>query len=1360
MSILRDLVDAVCCCLPGEEKLEQIGIPRSLKRLSDWRAHPTLREYDLEKHLADGGFSEIWLVRSRLSGAEQCLKVVNLCKPGLLPEDVDILRGEARFLRLLDHPSLLCCRDVFETKYHMVMILEYLSGGQMLDHLHQVEHYSEAQAARLFAQVASAVAYMHNLNIVHRDIKPENVMFVRPLEECVSKGRSPRVKLIDLGMAAVLVPPETPEEAAAATRARKQQRRHGGPAAAPPPPRREAPRGCMGSPGFIAPEVIHGSVHTLSMDVYALGVLLFAMLTGRKPWSLKDSRNLSYAERSIIEAPGLKDPIFLSLSSAARELVLAMMADDPRVRPSSAEVLRHPFMTQSLSAGGGTAALDDVIKRRMAQLASLRRFRGLSFAMMASRQEGQDLADFTKQLTERRKAIHRDLLVRAKTRHSMDMERSTLQLAAGHQLRGNSGSVDRKKRPQQPPLLPQAPQLLRKRGAVPVAGNNPASPSEDRGSIDSACSQQPLLMRQQQQQEQEAVRDTQQSVALTNENAFNHCKQNQPQSTHLQVDGSRHSLDSSMASSVSSRQPLVGGGGGGVVAVPSHHTSHQAIWLAVPLGPPPNQGHLGAAETAGSGHRKSGSLQHPVRRSNSHHQQRHVLDTVAEPEEGPSGVEGAAAPLLHSQQQQPAAGASGAVRSRGWSITGRQNAAAPIAASTGTLPPLPPPQQQQLQSTSRSRRFMKDSELELAAVDPLALIRELPIHAMGSALGRAHSAPENLATSLLPLIGRGDVGGLRVASGGSHGATDALLDRVAMGADMRAVSANSWTLNFLENADLLAALTGVPLAHRISSASLDTSVHGGTATYGEALAAMISAARRNSGDAATTANAVLQRLRSDVSRGGGALSPEASAHQVMVAALAAARAGSSTHGGSATTMSTGQHSLPTWTVFATAATAPGVVPAETPTRSVAAGVNDRPAVDAAAAFNKPSLPPSKAAIQGDVTFYPSSGLHGKRTGQPRVLFGDCASTPPALPPPLDWADTSAVSPSSVSDIPIGVGLSACSGSALPLLRTLRHGDDPDGAGGGPSCDVKYTCLHLSTSSRQLGVALPMAAASPAAAAAEATVKATAPAAAAVMVSAAFHPALPFVRRPSLALVDVEDRIAAKRASLGERFHAGQLWIQLHGGGGSGSPAAESAAMTGASGDLSGHGRSSRLDSAFRGSAASQHSPADGALKSTPPNASPKWNYGLGLALQQELRALAQSASASPSGSALKSPPSLARITECSDLGDSPGPECGGDPAAAAAAVSARAGKPSRGQQPRKRLPTQPTSETALSTRASKGAPPAGKAGEAPDAAPPAPRTHDQAAGCENRWRSPFEALAVEPNVDAGSAKKPIPGADR
>jgi serine/threonine protein kinase len=87
------------------------------------------------------------------------------------------------------------------------------------------------------------------------------------------------------------------------------------------------------------------------MDVYSLGVLLFVMLVGRKPWDSQRSHTLQYAVYSTAEAPGLADPGFLALSQPVRQLLLSMLAEVPEARPSTAQVLQHCWVQQGAQVG-------------------------------------------------------------------------------------------------------------------------------------------------------------------------------------------------------------------------------------------------------------------------------------------------------------------------------------------------------------------------------------------------------------------------------------------------------------------------------------------------------------------------------------------------------------------------------------------------------------------------------------------------------------------------------------------------------------------------------------------------------------------------------------------------------------------------------------------------------------------------------------------------------------------------------------------------------------------------------------------------------------------------------------------------
>ncbi|KXZ55337.1 hypothetical protein GPECTOR_3g469 [Gonium pectorale] len=297
---------------------------------------------------ARGGFSEIWLSENRTTKEMVAIKVVQLVNEDFEPDEVATLLAEAKFLRTLDCPYLLKCYETTATEEWLVMVLEYLSGGEMLDHIHKVKKYTEAEAGKLFAQVVSAASYLHNLNLIHRDFKPENIMFAAPVEVMEAEARPLRVKVIDLGMAA-LYDPKKP-----------------------------------------------------ACDIYALGVVLFIMLTGRKPHGGQDIRNMTYCNKSIMDAPGLKDERFLSLSNAARDLLLAMLADDYKKRPSAADVLRHPFIAAVDATSEAHREMGEVVRRRMRELAQLRRMHGLRFALRVSKPVGGDHNALLEALDRRR----------------------------------------------------------------------------------------------------------------------------------------------------------------------------------------------------------------------------------------------------------------------------------------------------------------------------------------------------------------------------------------------------------------------------------------------------------------------------------------------------------------------------------------------------------------------------------------------------------------------------------------------------------------------------------------------------------------------------------------------------------------------------------------------------------------------------------------------------------------------------------------------------------------------------------------------------------------------------------------------
>ena len=226
-------------------------------------------------------------------------------------------------LRIYDnggHPNISGLRDMYEDHTHFYLILDLVSGGEMFEHLINYGAYSEADAARLMHEVASALAFLHGVGVVHADLKPENLLL------CSKNRFDGTIKIIDFGCSVV---EETEEEGR--TRAKKLK------------------EGAVstGTTAYWPPERFRkGSIPDGPADMWSVGVILYIMLTGVHPFDVEGVSTDDQIEKRIKNArsPPL-DPKYTShLSESAIDLIKRLMEVNPRKRMTAYEMLHHPWV--------------------------------------------------------------------------------------------------------------------------------------------------------------------------------------------------------------------------------------------------------------------------------------------------------------------------------------------------------------------------------------------------------------------------------------------------------------------------------------------------------------------------------------------------------------------------------------------------------------------------------------------------------------------------------------------------------------------------------------------------------------------------------------------------------------------------------------------------------------------------------------------------------------------------------------------------------------------------------------------------------------------------------------------------------
>lgn len=250
-------------------------------------------DYRLERTIGKGSYGKVKLAIQLSTGDRVALKFISRASIKK-PTHWTRIRREINLLRAMHHPHIVKLYDYRDNGNDILLMMEYISGGDLFDRIvnHREHRFSEREARPLFRQIVSAVDYCHQNRIIHRDLKPENLMV----------DDKNQIKLIDFGFANIY-----------------------------------SPRGYLetncGSPLYASPEIVQGTKYIgPEVDIWSLGVILFAMLTGTLPFEDDQLKGL-YAK---ICAGNFVCPSYLS--PEACDLIRSMLTVDPKQRATMKDI--------------------------------------------------------------------------------------------------------------------------------------------------------------------------------------------------------------------------------------------------------------------------------------------------------------------------------------------------------------------------------------------------------------------------------------------------------------------------------------------------------------------------------------------------------------------------------------------------------------------------------------------------------------------------------------------------------------------------------------------------------------------------------------------------------------------------------------------------------------------------------------------------------------------------------------------------------------------------------------------------------------------------------------------------------------
>ncbi|XP_047373573.1 serine/threonine-protein kinase 33 isoform X2 [Sciurus carolinensis] len=226
---------------------------------------------------------------------------------------VKLLEREVNILKSVNHKHIIHLEQVFETPKKMYLVMELCEDGELKKILDRKGHFSENETRWIIQSLASAIAYLHNKDIVHRDLKLENILVKSSFIDA-NNEMNLNIKVTDFGLAV---------------------KKHG---------RGEAMmQTTCGTPIYMAPEVINAHDYSQQCDIWSIGVIMYYLLCGEAPFLANSEEKLF----ELIKKGELyfEDPVWNSVSDCAKSALKQLLKVDPAHRITAKELLDNQWLT-------------------------------------------------------------------------------------------------------------------------------------------------------------------------------------------------------------------------------------------------------------------------------------------------------------------------------------------------------------------------------------------------------------------------------------------------------------------------------------------------------------------------------------------------------------------------------------------------------------------------------------------------------------------------------------------------------------------------------------------------------------------------------------------------------------------------------------------------------------------------------------------------------------------------------------------------------------------------------------------------------------------------------------------------------